>query len=442
MLQNSKIALVTSSLPRTSALHNLLCDRGADVTLASWAADRHKAAETDNLDVVVLDCRDQSVPVENVDTLYRAISPASKIVLLSDETAPLPESVHKDLERCQVLTGLNADQEVLSCMDMWTRLDTLSRELDRRKVVSKIRGAPFDPEEKRPRKQEAAVLLLARPSVDYGLIETSVASSNTVLVSAFTPESALSYLERQLFDLLIIDCVEDGSVEFAKSIRNDPRWQDTPVLLLLDGDKNVDGETHDVDAQCNVMVKPLNEHTLYRQSRAYICESQYRRQLKELSFSQRAPLTCDVLSELYNFGFLMDHLKEQVADAEKTKQPFSVALFDIFKLADINTEFGYGVGDSVLRQTGRVIGHMFRGEDLCARSGGDEFAVVLPGTDLSFTRTLVRRIARTINALGLTVPDSDEPLKYFVNAGYCAYEGGDTPESLLQRAKQVAGTRG
>ena len=72
-----------------------------------------------------------------------------------------------------------------------------------------------------------------------------------------------------------------------------------------------------------------------------------------------------------------------------------MVLFDLDRFKAINDTFGHGRGDDVLAAVGDIAAHTIRGSDFVGRLGGEEFAVMLPGTDregaLRWPRTCARR---------------------------------------------------
>ena len=88
--------------------------------------------------------------------------------------------------------------------------------------------------------------------------------------------------------------------------------------------------------------------------------------------------THDVLTGLYNRAFF----EEALTKLERSdRYPVSVMIIDIDKMKYTNDTQGHAAGDELLRRTAAVLGLPFGKDDVIARFGGDEFAVLLPQTD-------------------------------------------------------------
>lgn len=105
--------------------------------------------------------------------------------------------------------------------------------------------------------------------------------------------------------------------------------------------------------------------------------------------------TVDGLTGLLNRRAFEPLLEHEVARAARTGDPVSVALFDLDHFKLVNDRFGHAAGDAALRRFGELLRAETRATDVAARTGGEEFSVLLPGTD----EAGARRWAEGISAL-------------------------------------------
>ena len=101
----------------------------------------------------------------------------------------------------------------------------------------------------------------------------------------------------------------------------------------------------------------------------------------------------DSLTGLYN----RQYYEEELARLERSrKYPLSVIMVDVNHLKAVNDSKGHAAGDEMLQETATVLTAAFRGDDVIARIGGDEFAILLPSTDAPIAQAAVDRIRKKI----------------------------------------------
>ena len=83
----------------------------------------------------------------------------------------------------------------------------------------------------------------------------------------------------------------------------------------------------------------------------------------------------------------------------------SLVLADIDNFKSINDRFGHQTGDAVIKAVAEAFSGSVRDIDLVARFGGEEFAAVLPGTNLMGARRLAERVRKAVEAMTFELPD-------------------------------------
>lgn len=129
-------------------------------------------------------------------------------------------------------------------------------------------------------------------------------------------------------------------------------------------------------------------------------------QRKESENRLRHLSTHDDLTGLFNRAYFEAEL-ERLAGGRHF--PVSVVMVDVDGLKKVNDEHGHATGDTLLQQAAKVLLQAFRSEDVVARIGGDEFAVLMPHADNSLVDELLKRIGRSqeiVNCSGNKCPVS------------------------------------
>jgi diguanylate cyclase (GGDEF)-like protein len=143
----------------------------------------------------------------------------------------------------------------------------------------------------------------------------------------------------------------------------------------------------------------------------------------------------DSLTGLYNLEFLVGFLQQQLLFSFRQRLPVGMAIVDVDNFSKINETYGYEVGDSVLTNVANRILNLTRSSDLIARYGGDQFAVVLPNTDISGARVLAEKIRSEMEIVNFGQDDGKGP-KVTVSVGCANFNMEDlNPETILRDAK-------
>jgi diguanylate cyclase (GGDEF)-like protein len=126
----------------------------------------------------------------------------------------------------------------------------------------------------------------------------------------------------------------------------------------------------------------------------------------------------------------------EFARARRFGTPLAIVLADLDDFKAINDQHGHAVGDLVLRQFAAVAQNTLREVDLAARWGGEEFALLLPGTDARGAVQLAERLRATIESGAVILPDGTA-LKITASLGASSYSAAISVEELFDAADQA-----
>lgn len=153
---------------------------------------------------------------------------------------------------------------------------------------------------------------------------------------------------------------------------------------------------------------------------------------KRMEAQLLALATTDVLTGLLNRRAGQEVLQYEIARAKRMRTPLSLILFDIDHFKTINDRFGHDQGDRVLEAVGGILNHQVRRIDSAVRWGGEEFAVVLPGTSHQGAIEFAKRLKRGLKTIEL--PDRTPVSASF---GVVEWDPGEPAGELLKRADRL-----
>lgn len=148
----------------------------------------------------------------------------------------------------------------------------------------------------------------------------------------------------------------------------------------------------------------------------------------------RRQAVTDELTDLANRRRFMEVLHQEVARAARFEQPLALVLFDLDYFKQINDRYGHQVGDEVLRATAAVIRGRVRETDLPARVGGEEFGVILSGTDVHGATALAENLRIDLTQL-VDVLGPGSPVT--ASFGVAEIERGGSAEFLIGSADRA-----
>ena len=178
--------------------------------------------------------------------------------------------------------------------------------------------------------------------------------------------------------------------------------------------------------------------------------------LRQLLEEEQLLARTDALTGLPNRRLFTDELRRAIARSRRTKNPMAIAYVDLDGFKRLNDRLGHSAGDAALRTVGQVVAANVRGNDVAARIGGDEFAVLLEECTVDTARSTAERLleelreplGRLPEAIGASIgvacfdvpPDApQEALDHADAAMFCAKGRGSNSIYITHLARTASG---
>ena len=142
----------------------------------------------------------------------------------------------------------------------------------------------------------------------------------------------------------------------------------------------------------------------------------------------------DDLTGVGNRRYLLQRLTEECARSERSGQPFALLVIDLDGFKAINDTHGHAAGDACLQHFTLMAQTRLRPGDMLARTGGDEFCIVLPSSTLREGAMIARRVLEVCRADAEQCTGNDIPVAVSIGVAQWAREMGAYPDRLIAAA--------
>ncbi len=139
--------------------------------------------------------------------------------------------------------------------------------------------------------------------------------------------------------------------------------------------------------------------------------------------------THDALTGLYNRLFINRYLMHELKKCKELNEPVSVILVDIDFFKQVNDTYGHAAGDEVLMLLGDILNKYIRSNDKLARWGGEEFLIILSGTNVRAAQALAEKLRIKIEQYHF-----QKPQKISCSFGVASATEEDSMKSLVDRS--------
>jgi len=143
---------------------------------------------------------------------------------------------------------------------------------------------------------------------------------------------------------------------------------------------------------------------------------------------------CDPLTGLNNRRFLYEYLEKEIARLQRKKEPLSILICDIDNFKTLNDNCGHSIGDSILVLFSNLLKQNFRQSDVICRYGGDEFIIVMSGSDINESHQRAIEMKEKLDNIQFE-EDCVEKNHFTISVGIaCCPQHGENADALILNA--------
>ena len=216
--------------------------------------------------------------------------------------------------------------------------------------------------------------------------------SNYEILVAPNGASALEIAEKQIPDLILLDIVmpDMNGFEVLTKLKNSPTTINIPVIFITGLDNAEDEEKGLLLGAVDYIAKPFHKSVVRARINTQLKMSDYIHTIEKLCMM-------DALTGLSNRRGFDDRINLEWGRAHREQTPLGLIMIDIDFFKKYNDTYGHPQGDVLLKAVAGVLRNTLnRSSDFASRWGGEEFAVLLPDTDIKGTYNIAEQIRMNI----------------------------------------------
>lgn len=238
-------------------------------------------------------------------------------------------------------------------------------------------------------------LLVIDDSVFIGNVIKSNLSKNVDVYYADSPKKGLLMAQEIVPDIILLDIMmpEIDGFGINKMIKGDPKLKDIPVLFMTSNTDDKVIEKCFNDGAEDYIKKPFNNVELKHRVLMHIRNYKTDKELSVAMQRLHKIAHIDILTDLYNRRYFLEHLTELKKDNDIT-----IVLSDIDNFKQINDTYGHDGGDYVLKKVSYILKTNIKEPNIVARWGGEEFIACIKNMSTEDTMQLIEKIRERMEA--------------------------------------------
>jgi len=230
---------------------------------------------------------------------------------------------------------------------------------------------------------------------------------------ATSGEQALHTAREEAPDVILLDVMmpDMDGYEVCRQLKQDSATRDIPILFVTAHHEAQEEARGLACGAVDFITKPIHPAVVRARVHTHLTLQRQTEVLKRLVF-------IDALTHAFNRRYFDERLAEEWGRAQRTGRPLGLILIDVDFFKQFNDVNGHQRGDDALRQVAQALQEtILRPGDVVCRYGGEEFACLLPDTDLDGALQVAQRMKLAVRDLAIGHPASAVDQVLTISAG-------------------------
>ncbi|KXS49331.1 MAG: Uncharacterized protein A8274_231 [Halanaerobium sp. 4-GBenrich] len=215
-------------------------------------------------------------------------------------------------------------------------------------------------------------------------------------------EMALEFVKAQKPDLILLDIMmpDLNGFEVCKSLKNNQKTANIPIIFISGLDKSKDIVKGFQAGAVDYIVKPFQKEVVLARVNTHLKLNETQKKLEKTNNELKKLLDevkylsfHDEMTDLYNRRYFENEL-DRLSNSRQL--PITIFVADIDRLKFINDNYGHNKGDQYIKAAADILKRSTRSEDIVARIGGDEFAIILTESGFEAAKIIFDRIRANV----------------------------------------------
>lgn len=438
----ARVLVVDDILANVRLLEAKLSAEYFEVVTAMNGVDALEAVQRTKPDIVLLDVMMPGIDGIEVCKRIKNNSMTQHIPVVMVTALDQPEDRVRGLEAGadDFLTKPVSDVSLYCRVKSLVRLKMLTDELRTRSVLPNGLGMVGPSDKNSQDEVQGRILVIDTRAAVADRIRTALGNRHSV-TWADDPQKAVALASEaeNRFELFVINLDIEGhdALRLCSQLKSLEATRQTPILIIVDPDDH-QKLLRALDLGVNdYLIRPIDRQELLARVNTQVKRFRYTEQLRLNVQSSIELSVTDSLTGLFNRRYLETHLGSLVEHSVNRGKPLTLITLDVDFFKSVNDTHGHDAGDRVLQELAGRIRSCVRNIDMACRTGGEEFVIVLPGTELHVAEKIAERLRKSVASKRFNA-SAEAGLNITISIGVASLKETDTRvEDLLKRADQA-----